>query len=129
VIVEGVLISPRLAARYGRALKALAEAEFRRNGFGCVPDDLGEFLAELVERGDRYRADRPIGTSGTASGGTAGSVEPVDMSTDEAAGVLGVTPRAVRKAASSGRLAGRRTRTGWRFDAVDVDDYRRENPS
>jgi excisionase family DNA binding protein len=48
------------------------------------------------------------------------------VSSLEAAERLGITSRAVRRAAAEGRLRGRQVGNGWVFDPVDVEVFRME---
>jgi excisionase family DNA binding protein len=120
VIVDGVLVPPRLAARYAPMLHRVVAAEFRRNGIP-IPADLGELLWELSQA-----AEGPCGPVGAAVGGPSGTVRVVETwdSSKEGAGVgveaaavrLGVTTRHVRRLIAKGRLPATRVGTRWLVD-------------
>lgn len=46
-----------------------------------------------------------------------------DLSTQEAAVVLGLDDSTIRQQAGSGAIKGRRSRNGWRFSIRDLADY------
>jgi excisionase family DNA binding protein len=86
------------------------------------PARLGGRQAELVEAlRARLRAERVADMAGplrTCAPAPAGIVS--YMSTDEAADVLGITDRQVRRLITNNVLTAHKTRNAWRLDAADV---------
>lgn len=96
-------------------------------------------VAELAGRGERPHpalfalvsallwVERVNGGSAAGTGSVPqaeGLPRSGEMDTSRAAAALGITPRAVRKAAEQGRLPGRRDHAGrWWFAAADVSGF------
>jgi len=129
VILDAVVVWPaELCARYAKALEAMVRAQCRRDG--CPVDDaLSELLYEMSEVADRYRAAHaPAAVGGSNGSGPAGSsVTVTEMTTNDVAELLNITPRGVRDLRARGRLPGHRAATGaaWMFDALDVAAYQK----
>jgi len=67
---------------------------------------------------------RASATAGSIPTATAEVEPPSSISTTQAAGLLGVTDRAIRMAITTGRLPAERDGNRWRIDREDFEHYR-----
>lgn len=146
----GTVLLPRsTCARLAPWLPALAAA-MASNGVWPPTRELAEALAEIREEGEVYlrqlgsavtsrreaneitiTAPQPAALAcsdaGTSRNTAQAGIEIMDwLSTDDVARQLGVGARAITALAARGRLRGWQDGTRrWRFDPVDVGEYRR----
>lgn len=132
MIVEGVVVSPRVAAALGPVLARLLRDERARGG--RVAAEVAEVIAELDQVGRAHRAavearvadaDVRGRTSGHSSRGHGSRMRPW-VSVGQAAGLLGVSERHVRRWIADGRLAAERAGGRWALDLVDVEELKRD---
>jgi len=111
-----VVLDARLAAWLDLATRPYLR-QLRRDHVQ-VPADIADLLNDLARAGGHYRAAATAG--GSAEVASAAARSDSDMSTHEAATVLGVSERGVRFLIGTGKLEALKAGRAWRVDRASV---------
>lgn len=125
--VDVVLVPGKVAANLAGPLRQLANSE-RRNGARIpieVERTIAAFEAARRRRDERAQVPHPEPDQVPHPEPPASSIamEPTGYSTADAAARLGITPRAVRKAVSEGRLEATEFVGRYFIDPAAIDNY------
>lgn len=112
-------VSPELARGLLRLLTAAVDHEARAHGALPGPA-LNAFLRELHAATAAVNGSTPTSENGSES--AAQSI--VEITTDQAAEVMGCSARRIRQLVHAGRVRARRAGHTWLVDSADLDRYR-----
>jgi excisionase family DNA binding protein len=120
MILDGVFVDSRLAAVLARPLQDWARAYERTNGIR-LQEPIRQFVDDLgrVALGQRVRPERDGTPRNTVDDAVAHDA-PVTFSTKEAAGLLGISERAVRALCERGTLEATRPGGRWKIDGASL---------
>jgi hypothetical protein len=118
-----VLIPPGVAGGFVRVAGLGLSVLFRNNDGGEVTREAIEVFHALQRAATREN-ERRRSARGTADVESE-KVSPVgELTTGQAASLLEISPRAVRKACDVGRILARRVNGRWAIDPAHFDDFR-----
>jgi hypothetical protein len=124
IVERSVLVPASVCARWGGLLDLAVRQCCRSNGL-VVPPELRQLLAEVVELGRQEAAASGSGSDAGGADGSGGTVTGTMSGSSAVAARLGLSSRAVRLAAQSGRLPGELVDGRWVFDEADVEAWAR----